>query len=186
MQGGDISRLGEAIGLPPLRGGWAVGQHRPGAGLREPRAEALEAVPAAQLENRVEGRAAGVEGEGRTRVGRGELLVHEHARARAEAGAAHRLGELEVGEADLRAGSAHVVGHAARRLRLAQARAQPLGGELCRRLREERELVARVEADARPETLSVVTSDRELSRRVRAAGARVVSSGEFRRRLDSG
>jgi predicted RNA-binding protein with PIN domain len=36
-----------------------------------------------------------------------------------------------------------------------------------------------------PAGLSVVTSDGDLARRVRAAGATVIGAGEFRRRLDS-
>jgi predicted RNA-binding protein with PIN domain len=40
-----------------------------------------------------------------------------------------------------------------------------------------------VEDDADPPTLTVVTSDRELSDRVTAAGAAVVKSGAFRSRL---
>ncbi len=38
--------------------------------------------------------------------------------------------------------------------------------------------------DPEPGELSVVTSDGDLARRVRAAGAAVVGAGEFRRRLD--
>ena len=45
-------------------------------------------------------------------------------------------------------------------------------------------IVARVAADPRPETLTVVTSDRELGERVRELGARVVGVTEFRRRLE--
>ena len=41
-----------------------------------------------------------------------------------------------------------------------------------------------VEADADPAAITVVSSDHELVTRVRAAGAEVVSSGAFRRRLD--
>ena len=41
-----------------------------------------------------------------------------------------------------------------------------------------------VEGDAEPATLSVVTSDSDLARRVRERGAAVVGAGEFRRRLD--
>jgi predicted RNA-binding protein with PIN domain len=41
-----------------------------------------------------------------------------------------------------------------------------------------------VEGDAEPATLSVVTSDADLARRVRDRGAAVVGAGEFRRRLD--
>jgi predicted RNA-binding protein with PIN domain len=46
------------------------------------------------------------------------------------------------------------------------------------------DIAARVEADPDPGSLSVVTSDRALADRVRAAGAEVVSAGPFRRRLD--
>lgn len=46
------------------------------------------------------------------------------------------------------------------------------------------EIAARVEADADPGSLRVVTSDRRLAERVRAAGAEVTSAGAFRRRLD--
>ena len=42
-----------------------------------------------------------------------------------------------------------------------------------------------VEADAEPATIRVVTSDRALADRVRAAGAEIVSAGAFRRRLDA-
>jgi len=42
----------------------------------------------------------------------------------------------------------------------------------------------RVRADADPSTLLVVTSDAELVANVRRAGAKVVSSGSFRRTLD--
>ena len=41
-----------------------------------------------------------------------------------------------------------------------------------------------VGSDAEPATLSVVTSDSDLARRVRERGAAVVGAGEFRRRLD--
>jgi predicted RNA-binding protein with PIN domain len=44
-------------------------------------------------------------------------------------------------------------------------------------------IAARVAADADPATLTVVTSDRELARRVRAAGAQVTGAGGFRDRL---
>ena len=46
------------------------------------------------------------------------------------------------------------------------------------------EIVRIVEADARPDTLRVVTSDRELGARVRALGARVTPAGELRAELD--
>jgi predicted RNA-binding protein with PIN domain len=42
-----------------------------------------------------------------------------------------------------------------------------------------------VRADDDPAALTVVTSDRELEDAVRAAGAEVLGSGAFRRRLDS-
>jgi predicted RNA-binding protein with PIN domain len=46
------------------------------------------------------------------------------------------------------------------------------------------EIARRVEADAEPGTITVVTSDRELAERVRAHGAEVLGAGPFRRRLD--
>jgi predicted RNA-binding protein with PIN domain len=46
-------------------------------------------------------------------------------------------------------------------------------------------IVERVEADSDPGSLRVVTSDRELAERVRAAGAEVEGSSGFRRRLDA-
>jgi predicted RNA-binding protein with PIN domain len=46
------------------------------------------------------------------------------------------------------------------------------------------DIAALVERDEAPGELSVVTSDGDLARRVRAAGAAVVGAGEFRRRLD--
>ena len=46
------------------------------------------------------------------------------------------------------------------------------------------DIAAIVESDADPADLSVVTSDGELARRVRHAGATVLGAGEFRRRLD--
>jgi predicted RNA-binding protein with PIN domain len=45
-------------------------------------------------------------------------------------------------------------------------------------------IAARVAAEPGPEGLRVVTSDRELTRRVRAAGADVLGAGAFRRLLD--
>jgi uncharacterized protein YaiI (UPF0178 family) len=45
------------------------------------------------------------------------------------------------------------------------------------------EIARRVAADPDPASLTVVTSDRELADRVRAAGAAVVSSKGFRARL---
>lgn len=46
------------------------------------------------------------------------------------------------------------------------------------------DIAALVERDADPTSLSVVTSDRDLARRARDAGAAVLGAGEFRRRLD--
>jgi predicted RNA-binding protein with PIN domain len=46
------------------------------------------------------------------------------------------------------------------------------------------EIARRVAVDPEPGSLRVVTSDAELAGRVRAAGASVLGSGEFRRRLD--
>jgi len=46
------------------------------------------------------------------------------------------------------------------------------------------DIAALVASDAEPATLSVVTSDSDLARRVREGGAAVVGAGEFRRRLD--
>jgi predicted RNA-binding protein with PIN domain len=45
-------------------------------------------------------------------------------------------------------------------------------------------IAERVEADADPASIRVVTSDRELADRVRAAGADVEGAGRFRARLD--
>jgi len=45
------------------------------------------------------------------------------------------------------------------------------------------DIAALVERDEAPGELSVVTSDGDLARRVRDAGAAVVGAGEFRRRL---
>ncbi len=42
-----------------------------------------------------------------------------------------------------------------------------------------------VAADSDPSTLAVVTSDKRLVETVRGAGARVVGSGRFRKRLDA-
>jgi predicted RNA-binding protein with PIN domain len=47
------------------------------------------------------------------------------------------------------------------------------------------DIAALVESDADPADLSVVTSDGDLARRVRDAGAAVVGAGQFRRRLDA-
>ena len=46
------------------------------------------------------------------------------------------------------------------------------------------DIAALVERDPAPDELSVVTSDGDLARRVRDAGATVLGAGEFRRRLD--
>lgn len=48
------------------------------------------------------------------------------------------------------------------------------------------DIAAMVEADDEPAGLTVVTSDRSLADRVRAAGAEVVPSARFRRRLEEG
>ena len=45
-------------------------------------------------------------------------------------------------------------------------------------------IVELVEADPDPQSLTVVTSDRELEQRVRDLGARVTPASGFRRRLD--
>jgi len=49
----------------------------------------------------------------------------------------------------------------------------------------DRDIAAKVEADPDPRSLKVVTSDRALAERVRAAGAEVLGSGPFRKRLDA-
>jgi len=46
------------------------------------------------------------------------------------------------------------------------------------------DIAAIAASDANPADLSVVTSDGDLARRVRDAGATVLGAGEFRRRLD--
>jgi YacP-like NYN domain-containing protein len=46
------------------------------------------------------------------------------------------------------------------------------------------EIAEMVADDESPATLTVVTSDRDLADRVGQGGARVASSGSFRRRLD--
>jgi uncharacterized protein YaiI (UPF0178 family) len=46
------------------------------------------------------------------------------------------------------------------------------------------DIAARVQSDPDPQSITVVTSDRELADRVRAAGATVTGSAAFRRRLD--
>ena len=47
------------------------------------------------------------------------------------------------------------------------------------------EIARRVDADADPGSIAVVTSDQDLASRVRAHGAEVVAAGGFRRRLDA-
>jgi predicted RNA-binding protein with PIN domain len=47
------------------------------------------------------------------------------------------------------------------------------------------DIAALVKDDEDPAELSVVTSDADLARRVRDAGAAVVGAGEFHRRLDA-
>jgi predicted RNA-binding protein with PIN domain len=42
-----------------------------------------------------------------------------------------------------------------------------------------------VRSDPDPDTLTVVTSDADLTDRVKGLGAEVVSAGSFRRKLDS-
>ena len=46
------------------------------------------------------------------------------------------------------------------------------------------DIAARVEQDPDPQSITVVTSDRQLADRVRGAGATVTGSAAFRRRLD--
>jgi predicted RNA-binding protein with PIN domain len=46
------------------------------------------------------------------------------------------------------------------------------------------DIAALARTDPDPQSLTVVTSDRELASRVRAAGAAVVGAGPFRKRLD--
>jgi predicted RNA-binding protein with PIN domain len=46
------------------------------------------------------------------------------------------------------------------------------------------EIVRLLERDEAPETVRVVTSDKELAARARALGARITPSGELRRELD--
>jgi predicted RNA-binding protein with PIN domain len=48
------------------------------------------------------------------------------------------------------------------------------------------DIAARVAADPDPASLTVVTSDADLERRVREHGAQVEGAGAFRRRLDAG
>jgi predicted RNA-binding protein with PIN domain len=46
------------------------------------------------------------------------------------------------------------------------------------------EIARRVQQDADPRSITVVTSDRDLAERVRLAGADVLGASQFRRRLD--
>jgi predicted RNA-binding protein with PIN domain len=46
------------------------------------------------------------------------------------------------------------------------------------------DIAALVQQDADPQSITVVTSDRDLAARVRAAGANVLGASQFRRRLD--
>ncbi len=48
------------------------------------------------------------------------------------------------------------------------------------------DIATRVADDPNPSSLTVVTSDRDLGRRVGASGANVEGAGTFRRRLDGG
>ena len=48
----------------------------------------------------------------------------------------------------------------------------------------DRDIAALVEQDPDPQSITVVTSDRELADRVRAAGARVVGARSFREGLE--
>jgi predicted RNA-binding protein with PIN domain len=49
----------------------------------------------------------------------------------------------------------------------------------------DRAIAERVESDAQPHEIRVVTSDRELAASVQAAGAEVEGAGRFRARLDA-
>ena len=46
------------------------------------------------------------------------------------------------------------------------------------------DIAARIESDPDPRSITVVTSDRQLADRVRAARAHVLGSGSYRRRLE--
>jgi predicted RNA-binding protein with PIN domain len=46
------------------------------------------------------------------------------------------------------------------------------------------DIAALVQSDPDPQSITVVTSDRELADRVRASGSAVMGAGPFRRRLD--
>ena len=47
------------------------------------------------------------------------------------------------------------------------------------------DIAHRVQQDADPQSITVVTSDRDLAERVTAAGASVLGASQFRRRLDT-
>jgi predicted RNA-binding protein with PIN domain len=47
------------------------------------------------------------------------------------------------------------------------------------------DIAARVQQDADPQSITVVTSDRDLANRVAAAGAGVEGASQFRRRLEA-
>jgi hypothetical protein len=47
------------------------------------------------------------------------------------------------------------------------------------------DIAAQVQQDADPQSITVVTSDRDLASRVTTAGGRVEGAGQFRRRLDA-
>jgi predicted RNA-binding protein with PIN domain len=49
----------------------------------------------------------------------------------------------------------------------------------------DRDIARLVQHDADPQSITVVTSDRDLAARVRAAGASVLGASQFRRRLDT-
>jgi predicted RNA-binding protein with PIN domain len=49
----------------------------------------------------------------------------------------------------------------------------------------DRDIARLVQQDADPQSITVVTSDRDLAERVRAAGASVLGASQFRRRLDT-
>ena len=71
-----------------------------------------------------------------------------------------------------------------------RARAGGAGSGSCSRPRRGRnaaddDIAALVASDDEPGSLSVVTSDGDLARRARDAGAAVLGAGEFRRRLDA-
>jgi predicted RNA-binding protein with PIN domain len=67
---------------------------------------------------------------------------------------------------------------------LGQPRIEVLFADRPGRDAADRAIAERVELDADPEDLTVVTSDRELAARVQAAGAQVEGAGRFRARID--